>query len=66
MRLAYDLTLRRPACAILAAALGGDVALVHAFNAENWLIHPTPDMKVYNITSEQLALLLDREEAIDG
>jgi len=59
MKLAYDITLKRPACALLAAALGADIALVHSFNADTWVTHPTPDMKVYEITPEQFSRLVD-------
>ena len=59
IRIAYDITLKRPACAILAAMYGGDLAAVHAFNSDDWLVERTPDMKVYEVTPNQLRQLVE-------
>lgn len=53
--LVYDLKLRRPACALLQAALGGSPGMANSFPSEHWLIAPTPDMKAYQISDEELA-----------
>jgi hypothetical protein len=52
--LVYDIKLRRPGCALLQAALGGDPGMANSFPSEHWLLAPTPDMKTYNISDEQL------------
>jgi hypothetical protein len=52
--LVYDLKLRRPGCALLQAALGGSGGIAGQFPTEHWLLAPTPDMKSYNISDEQL------------
>lgn len=56
--IAYDCELYRPACPILQAALGGDVAMASRFDADYWLIEPTPGLKLYPITERQLQVLL--------
>ena len=44
--LIYDVKLRRPACALLQAALGADHSwLGSLFDASTWLTAPTPDMR---------------------
>jgi len=59
-RLVYDLKLGRPGCVLLQAALGADYT--HNFQldfpSESWLVAPTPDMKVYNLTDEQYVILI--------
>jgi hypothetical protein len=60
MKIAFDLPQMRPACVLLQAALGGDPAAAKRFDSETWLIAPTGDMKVYEITDEQLTALVDR------
>ena len=58
----YDIELRRPACVLLQAAMGGDT---NAFNrhfggySECWLIAPTPDMRRFIATEEELEMLVD-------
>lgn len=59
-KIVYDMKLRRPACPILQVVLGGDEGI--ARNLQNWLINPTPDMKCYEISEEQLKKL----EELDG
>lgn len=54
MTLVYDATLMRPACPILQAVLGGDEGLSRYFSPDSWLVEPTPDMKAYLVTQEQL------------
>lgn len=58
----YDLTLDRPACVLVAAALGGSTAVAKLFPSELWLLAPTPQMKVYEISDAGLALLVKRLE----
>lgn len=54
----YDTQLFRPACVLLQAALGGTPSVAHLFPSETWLVHPTPDMTLYEATDEQLENLV--------
>lgn len=51
----YDTDLRRPACVLLQAAMGGTIGTeFHAiFGSANWLLAPTPGMKKLQATKEQ-------------
>lgn len=60
MKLCFDTTLMRPGCVLLAAALGADTELAKQFDPSTWLLAPTPDLRVYNITEEQFAELKGR------
>lgn len=60
--LAYDMRLRRPGCVLLQAAMGGDSHLAQRFPVESWLLAPTPDLKVFSVTEEQLQILIARAE----
>lgn len=62
MRIAYDATLRRPGCVLIAAALGASTTIAKLFPSEVWLTSLTPGMKVYEITREQLVDLLTKGE----
>ena len=58
MKIAYDIILMRPGCAILQAALGGSPEIKTLFPTETWLQAPTEDMKVYEVSQEQLKQLV--------
>ncbi len=70
MKVAYDIKLMRPACVLVAAGLGGQSASASAaaqrFNTEDWLLSPTPDMKVYETNEHQLLALLKLTEDSRG
>jgi hypothetical protein len=56
-RIVYDVKLKRPGCVLLQAAMGGTVLdFVQKFPNE-WLLAPTPDMKIYEVTDDQLNVL---------
>lgn len=61
--LLYDTVLRRPGCVLLQAVAGGDGEAFREFfgGADNWLVSPTPDMKMITGTREQW-----RKEAARG
>jgi hypothetical protein len=44
---------------LIQAAMGCSSRLAHAFPAETWLVYPTPDMAVYNVTKEQMPRLIE-------
>lgn len=62
-KVAYDISLMRPACVLLATVLGGDKECANAFNSADWLVETMPGMKVYPVSDEQLRLLVDKTEA---
>jgi hypothetical protein len=64
MKLCFDIKEMRPGCVLLAAAMGGDTELAKQFHSETWLLAPTPDLKVYNITEEQFKALLKKVNKI--
>lgn len=54
--LIYDLDLLRPGCALIQAVGGGDsLALQEYFDAEDWLVSPTPGMRTMRGTPAQWA-----------
>lgn len=62
-KLVYDATLKRPACILIQAAIvksGYDIA--NRFPVKSWLIYPTVDMKLYEVTETQLAYLIKLAE----
>lgn len=62
MRIAFDIKLMRPGCVLVQAAMGADPQTCHPFDTEDWLLTPTPDMKVYPVTDEQLDKLVTMTE----
>jgi hypothetical protein len=60
MNVAFDVKLMRPACVLVAAAMGADLECASQFHAEDWLLAPTPDMEVYGVTPDQLAQLVEK------
>lgn len=55
----YDTKLMKPGCVLL-QALGGlstDVFYEFFGDVNCWLTHPTPDMKCYVVTKDQLTIL---------
>lgn len=65
--IAFDVTLRRPGCALIAAAMGTDTSIpARYFDSGTWLNAPTPDMHAYLIPEkdlEQLAATVNAERA---
>jgi len=58
MKILYDAKLKRPACVLLQAAAMSDYSIANRFPSESWLVYPTPDMKIYEVTPEQLDYLV--------
>lgn len=63
MKVAFDITLMRPGCALIQAGLGCGTSIAHHFPVESWLLFPTPDLKVYDLTEEQLPKLIEKVKA---
>jgi hypothetical protein len=64
--IAYDCVLDRPGCVMVAAGLGADSQIPNRFSPHSWLVHVSPDMKVYEVTDEQLDILVARSRAKYG
>lgn len=62
MKIAYDIKLMRPGCAIIQSALGGSPEIKNLFPVETWLEAPTEDMKVYEVSEKQLEELIRRSK----
>lgn len=60
MKIAYDCSQDRPACVLVAAGLGADSSLASRFPTKSWLLAPTPDMGVYEVSEAELKILVDR------
>ena len=60
MKIAFDIKLMKPACVLVAAGMGADSRVAQRFDTDDWLLSPTPDMAVYEITEEQLQQLIGR------
>jgi len=59
----FDAELMRPGCVLLAAVANTDRHVVQRFNSRSWLTSPTPAMKRYEVSDEQLAVLVERVNA---
>lgn len=62
MKIAYDTKLYKPGCVLLQAMKGCDPKIAHEFETKYWLLAPTPDLKVYDVTDEQLSKLVTMTE----
>lgn len=62
-KIAFDIEQMKPGCVLLQAALGCQSSIAHRFPVESWLLAPTPGLKVYEITDEQLTILTERVKA---
>lgn len=58
----FDTRLKRPACALLQAALGGSPGIASNFPGKSWLLVPTPDMRCFRATPEELTILIKMTE----
>lgn len=63
MKIVFDIGLMRPACVLVQAALGGDPEVAHRFPLNSWLLAPTDGMKVYELTEEQIPILVGKVQA---
>lgn len=59
-RILFDPVLKRPGCVLLQAVAGCDPSVAHGFDSKKWLLGPTPDMAVFEVTDEQLAVLVEK------
>lgn len=61
--IAYDCDLDQPGCVMVAAGLCADTAIPQLFETSSWIVSLTPGMRRYEVTDEQLALLVERVNA---
>ena len=62
MKIVFDIELMKPGCVLLQASLGGEPELAHRFSTSDWLLFPTPGLKLYEINEEQLNKLVNMVE----
>jgi len=57
---AYDIKQKRVGCAIVQRCLGANIDNFELTKFNNWITHPTEDMKVYSVESkEELQKVID-------
>lgn len=61
--LAYDMKLKRPGCVLLQATLGGSSQAAQIFNHHDWLLSPTPDLKLYSLPVNRLKEVVEITKA---
>ena len=66
MKIAYDVSRRRPGCALVQAGMGCSGMAASLFPTETWLLAPTQEMKVYEASEEQLGKLVQITVAQHG
>lgn len=54
MLLAYDMKQKKVGCVLLQATLGGSSVAAQMFDTEDWLLAPTPDLKLYDLPDDRL------------
>lgn len=64
-KIAYDAKLHRPGCILLQAVMA-DKEVANLFPTETWLLAPTKDLRVYEVTKVQLQQLvtLTKQKAV--
>lgn len=50
----------RPGCVILQAHFGCEGNIAHLFDTKDWLLAPTPDMRVYPLEDWQIPFLVKK------
>jgi len=62
-RIAFDIEQMKPGCVLLQAVLASS-CMAHCFESRLWLTTPTPNMRVYSITREELVLLVQKVHTV--
>ena len=60
MKIAFDIQQMRPGCVLIQAILGDSPGVLRASPAACWVQASTPGMALYEITAEQLAILVNK------
>jgi hypothetical protein len=58
MKIAYDIKLMKPGCALIQSVMGGSSRVKDEFSADTWLLFQTPDMHLYEVSEKQLTQLI--------
>ena len=54
VKLLYDSQLLRPGCVLLAAVYGADRSIVSKFDSQDWLVAPTPNLRLYSVPLSEI------------
>ena len=63
MKIAFDIELMKPGCALLQAAMGGTEGIANYFDSRDWIIAPTKGMKIYEVDKAQLLQIVEKVKA---
>ena len=63
--MAFDLSLKRPACVLIQAGLGCSPNIAHLFETHTWLVAPTDNLKKYNLTGKQLKQAVEKVNSME-
>lgn len=61
--IAFDIGQMKPGCVLLQASYGATPDIASVFDTGCWLLSPTPELRVYEITKAQLEKLIERVHA---
>jgi len=64
MKIAFDIQKMRPGCVLIQAILGGSPGVLRDFPAECWLQVSTPSMSLYEVTVDQLKILVKKTKGV--
>ena len=59
-RIAFDIKKMKVGCALLQATHGCNPLLADRFDTKYWLLYPTPNLYVYEVTEHQLGMLIEK------
>ncbi len=62
MKIAFDIELMRPGSDLIQVAMGGTEGIANRFDTEDWIEATSTDMKLYEVTDEQLIQLVQKVE----
>jgi hypothetical protein len=60
MKIIFDTEKMRPGCPLIQAMMGGSIIAATRFDCGKWLLSPTVNMKLYEITEPQLEFLVEK------
>lgn len=63
MKVLFDVQEMKVGCVLLQAVYGGDRNICVDLDTQYWFLHPTPNMKLYEVTPEQRKMLIEKVKA---
>lgn len=60
MKLLFDIREMKVGCALMQAIYGGTPTLSGSFDTKHWFLAPTENMKLYNVTEQQVEFLIEK------